>query len=160
MNAQAQDRRIVVGVDSSHGSRSALRWALTQARLTGATVEAVAAWQNPAMIGYSYGWVPAEFEGESIAAVAEKILAEAVAEVAGPEREPAQIRTRIAEGPPAQVLLTAAAGAEMLVVGSRGHGAFAGMLLGSVSQHCVQHAPCPVVVIPDESGPAAGTLPL
>ena len=42
-----------------------------------------------------------------------------------------------------------AAGAELLVVGSRGHGAFAGMLLGSISQHCTQHAPCPVIVVPD-----------
>ena len=155
MNAQTQDRRIVVGVDSSHGSRTALRWALAQARLTGATVEAVAAWQNPAMIGYSYGWVPAEFEGESIAGAAGKVLAEAVADVAGPD-ELAPVVTTTAEGPPAQVLLSAAKGAEMLVVGSRGHGAFAGMLLGSVSQHCVQHAPCPVVVVPDET---AGSLP-
>src|ERR1700712_5536325 len=74
--ADAQDRRIVVGVDGSHGSRTALRWALIQARLTGATVEAVAAWQSPAMIGYSYGWVPLPYEGESIAAGTERVLAE------------------------------------------------------------------------------------
>jgi len=104
--------------------------------------------------------VPSEFEGESIAGAAEKILAEAVADVAGPEQESPPVVTRIAEGPPAQVLLNAATGAELLVVGSRGHGTFAGMLLGSVSQHCVQHAPCPVVVIPDEAGSAAGTPPL
>jgi nucleotide-binding universal stress UspA family protein len=146
-HADAQDRRIVVGVDGSHGARTALRWALTQAQLTGATVEAVAAWQSPAMIGYSYGWAPLPYEGESIAAAAGNALAETVAKLARPTD---RIQTTVAKGPPAQVLLKAAAGADMLVVGSRGHGAFAGMLLGSVSQHCVQHAPCAVVVIPDE----------
>ena len=149
MTTQAHDtdRRIVVGVDGSHGSQAALRWALAQAQLTGATVEAVAAWQSPAMIGYSYGWMPTPYEGESIAGAAEKVLAETVADLAGARD---RTRTTVTEGPPAQVLLKAAAGADMLVVGSRGHGAFAGMLLGSVSQHCIQHAPCAVVVIPDE----------
>jgi nucleotide-binding universal stress UspA family protein len=152
--AQDQDRRIVVGVDGSNGSKTALRWALTQAQLTGATVEAVAAWQSPAMIGYSYGWVPTPYEGESIAGATEKVLAQTVADLAG---APDRTRTTVAEGPPAQVLLKAAAGADMLVVGSRGHGAFAGMLLGSVSQHCIQHAPCAVAVIPDEDSSA--TMP-
>jgi hypothetical protein len=63
-------------------------------------------------------------------------------------RAPVQILTRVLHGHPAHVLLDAASGAQLLVVGSRGHGAFAGMLLGSVSQHCVQHASCPVVVVP------------
>jgi nucleotide-binding universal stress UspA family protein len=153
--AHSPDRRIVVGVDSSPGSRTALRWALTQARLTGATVEAVAAWQAPVMYGNSYGWVP--MPSDSLAAVTDKALAETVADVVGTEGQPVEVRTTVAEGPAAQVLMTAAAGAELLVVGSRGHGAFAGMLLGSVSQHCVQHAPCPVVVIPDEAD--SGTTP-
>jgi nucleotide-binding universal stress UspA family protein len=60
----------------------------------------------------------------------------------------APIVTRVVQGHPAQVLLDAARGADLLVVGSRGHGTLAGMLLGSVSQHCVQHSPCPVVVVP------------
>jgi nucleotide-binding universal stress UspA family protein len=146
MNDQAHtgDRRIVVGVDSSTGSRTALRWALTQARLTGATVQAVTAWQSPVVYD---GWVPVP-DRYAIIAAAEKALAETVAEVAGTEDPPVEVRGAVAEGPAAQVLLTAAEGAELLVVGSRGHGAFAGMLLGSVSQHCVQHAPCAVVVIP------------
>ena len=144
-----EDRYIVVGVDGSHGSRAALRWALTQARLTGAVVEAVAAWQQPATYDYSYGSIPFPSPGDSIAVVAEKVLAETVVDIMGTGDRPVDVRTRVARGPAAQVLLKAANGAELLVVGSHGHGAFAGMLLGSVSQHCTQHAPCPVVVIPD-----------
>jgi nucleotide-binding universal stress UspA family protein len=137
--------RIVVGVDSSPGSRTALRWALAQARLTGATVEAVTAWQHP--IVYD-GWIPAAPDSGTVATMTEKVLAQTVADAVGTQDPPVDVRTAVAEGPAAQVLLTAAVGAELLVVGSRGHGAFAGMLLGSVSQHCVQHPPCPVVVIP------------
>jgi nucleotide-binding universal stress UspA family protein len=143
-----QSSRIVVGVDGSPGSRAALRWALAQARLTGATVEAVTAWQNP--IVYD-GWIPEAPDHAAVAAAAGRALAETVAEVAESGSEPVDVRTAVAEGPAAPVLLAAAAGAELLVVGSRGHGAFAGMLLGSVSQHCVHHPPCPVVVIPPPS---------
>jgi len=150
--------RIIVGVDGSECSKKALRWAIAQAQLTGATVEAVAAWQDPVMSGYSYGWAPMQFEGDSFQAITEKTLAETVAEtlaeIASPQGQAVQavqavqVGTRVVQGHPAQVLMDAAAGAQMLVVGSRGHGTFAGILLGSVSQHCVQHAPCPVTVIP------------
>ena len=78
-----------------------------------------------------------------------KVLAETVADVVGTQDPPAAVHIAVAEGHAAQVLLTAAAGADLLVVGSRGRGAFAGMLLGSVSRRCAQHAPCAVVVIPD-----------
>jgi nucleotide-binding universal stress UspA family protein len=74
-------------------------------------------------------------------------LKETVEQVIGAAEEPARVQTEILEGPPALMLLKAAEGAEVLVVGSRGHGAFAGMLLGSVSQHCVHHATCPIVVV-------------
>jgi nucleotide-binding universal stress UspA family protein len=131
MNAQRHPENRYI-VDGSHGSRAALAWALTQARLTGAAVEAVAAWQQPATS-----------PGEGIAVITEKVLAETVADVAGTAAQPVDIRMK--------VLLEAAAGAELLVVGSRGHGAFAGMLLGSVSKHCTQHPPCPVIVIPDDA---------
>ena len=145
-----KDRYIVVGVDSSHGSKTALGWALAQARLTGVAVEAVAAWQQPATYEYSYGTIPFPSPGDTIAATAEKVLTETVAEAVGTGGQPVDVRVKVAHGPAAQILLEAAAGAELLVVGSRGHGAFAGMLLGSVSQHCIQHAPCPVIVVPDD----------
>lgn len=138
---------IIVGVDGSECSKTALRWAIAQAALTGATVQAVAAWQDPVMSGYSYGWAPMQFEGDTFQAITEKTLTETVADIAGTDSQ-VQIRTRVRQGHPAQVLMDAAAGAQMLVVGSRGHGTFAGILLGSISQHCVQHAPCPVTVIP------------
>lgn len=146
---QAPQGRIVVGVDSSTGSAAALRWALGQARLTGATVDAVAAWHSPAMYGYSYGVVPMEFDDAAVAAIAEKALAETVAQVVDQQEHPSPVTTHVMSGPASQVLLEAAKGAQLLVVGSRGHGAFAGMLLGSVSQHCMQHATCPTVVIPE-----------
>ncbi|KUL41254.1 universal stress protein [Actinoplanes awajinensis] len=142
------DRRIVVGVDGSAGSKRALCWALGQARMSGASVEAVAAWQVPPMYAYAYGWAPTGIDDAGIVTFAEKALAETVAEVLGKEQHPIPVTTRVVEGPAAQVLLAAGNGAQMLVVGSRGHGAFAGMMLGSVSQHCVQHAACPTAVIP------------
>jgi nucleotide-binding universal stress UspA family protein len=76
------------------------------------------------------------------------VVADAIAEVSSPD-EPVKIRSMVAEGNPAQVLLDASAGAETLVVGSRGHGGFTEALLGSVSQHLVHHATCPVEVIRD-----------
>jgi nucleotide-binding universal stress UspA family protein len=140
--------RIVVGVDGSEGSKTALAWAMTQARRTGATVEAITTWQDPATYGYSYGWLPALDQGDSIATIMTKVLGDTVAEVSANLDTPVTVLSRVVNGHPAQVLVDAAAGAQMLVVGCRGHGTFAGIMLGSVSQHCVQHPPCPVVVVP------------
>jgi nucleotide-binding universal stress UspA family protein len=150
MNDQTNDHsgRIVVGVDGSDGSRTALTWAMAQARLTGATVEAVMTWQDQVMYGMTYGWAPLPLEGDSVATIMAKALDETIAEVSAGLPHPVTVLPRVVEGNPAQVLLATAAGADMLVVGSRGHSTFVGIVLGSVSQHCVQHAPCPVVVVP------------
>lgn len=139
---------VVVGVDGSPCSQDALRWGLAQAKLTGSTIEAVAAWQYPEVYGYTYGWVPSMPEGGEFAKTAERALQETVATVRDQLDHPAEVAIRVAEGHPVQVLMDAARNAQLLVLGSRGHGTFTGILLGSVSQHCVQHAPCPVVVIP------------
>lgn len=125
-----------------------LRWAMTQAQLTGAKVEAIISWQDPVVWGYTYG-VPALYEADVLSAGAEKSLGETVAEVAAQVGQPVDVLPRVVQGHAAEVLIKAATGARLLVVGSHGHGTFAGLMLGSVSQHCVQHAPCPVVVIPE-----------
>ena len=150
-----REHKIVVGVDGSVPSKAALAWAIRQAKLTGAAVQAVIAWEYPP----SYGYVAPGVNFEEIAA---ETLAAAIAEVAGPD-EPVTIRSAVVEGNPTRALLDASARAELLVVGSRGHGGFVEALLGSVGQHCVHHATCPVVVIRDsvtpglsaDSGPAA-----
>ncbi|MFJ1791116.1 universal stress protein [Kitasatospora griseola] len=139
MDRTAQ-RRIVVGVDGSASSRAALRWAARQAAVIGATVEAVTTWEYPAAFGWSVPVVDAD-----IAASAAKTLAETVAQEAA--EYGVAIRERVESGNAAQILLEAAEGAELLVLGNRGHHGFAKALLGSVSQHCVQHASCPVVVV-------------
>ncbi|MBO1414567.1 universal stress protein [Streptomyces sp. FH025] len=137
--------RIVAGVDGSEQSRRALRWAVREAGLTGSAVEAVMAWEPP-FSGWG-GAVPVAGE-PSLGDVAQGILAESVAKAVGPE-PPVEITARTEEGTPAHVLLRAAAADDvvLLVVGSRGLGGFSGALLGSVSQHCAQHAPCPVVIV-------------
>jgi nucleotide-binding universal stress UspA family protein len=138
--------RIVVGVDGSAASRAAFRWALRQAELTGATVQAVTAWQYPVATG-GYAWTPvALLDSTDLQEAAEKTLADEISEVVG-ARTDIKVQPLVTEGNPAQVLLEAAAGADLLVVGSRGHGGFASALLGSVSQHCVHHADCPVLII-------------
>jgi nucleotide-binding universal stress UspA family protein len=144
------ERRIVVGVDGSAASRAALAWAVGQARLTGAVVDAVIAWEVP--LALRTPWPPGlttDFRGP-----AADELARAVADLPGPAGQ-AEIRSKVVEGNPAEVLLHASAGADMLVVGSRGHGGFAAALLGSVGQHCVHHATCPVVVIRDSVVPGS-----
>ena len=144
--------RIVTGVDGSASSMSALRWAVRQAGLTGAAVDAVIAWNYPASAG-GYGWAPTGTEGSfDFQESAEKTLADAVSSAAGPGSA-VEVRSLVVQGFPAQVLLDACDGADLLVVGSRGHGGFAGALLGSVSQHCVHHAHCPVVVIRGQDSP-------
>jgi nucleotide-binding universal stress UspA family protein len=138
--------RIVAGIDGSESSASALRWAIRQAALTGAAVDAVIAWHYPdlASSGIAVGAVEPTygFFREN----AEKIAADAISSTVDPASD-VPVSARVAQGHAAQVLLDASAGASLLVVGSRGHGGFAEALLGSVSQHCVQHALCPVVVV-------------
>lgn len=144
--------RIVVGVDGSPCSKAALRWALNQARVIDATVEVIDAWQEPTTYGLSYGLAPEPFDGAMISATTQKVLAETVAEVAAQLDRPVDVLARVVLGHPARVLIDTAEGAHLLVVGRCGHSGLAGMLLGSVSQHCIQLARCPVVVVPDDQG--------
>jgi nucleotide-binding universal stress UspA family protein len=146
--------RIVVGVDGSASSMAALRWAVHQAELTGGTVDAVVAWKMPAtMTGFGFAPV-AVADGSDMEQTAQRVLDHAVSKVVGPEGGPA-VRRLAVQGFPAPVLLDASAGADLLVLGSRGHGGFSGALLGSVGQHCVRHAHCPVVIIRGDLARAA-----
>jgi nucleotide-binding universal stress UspA family protein len=90
---------------------------------------------------------------------AEDLLERAIAD-AGNETKGVEIERQVVEGPAAEVLVQAASPDDLLVVGSRGHGGFAGLLLGSVSQQCVHHARCPVVVVHTPKATAAGSEPV
>ena len=142
LTGEVHNTDIVVGVDGSPSSKAALRWALTQARRTGARVQAVTSWEVPAY--YAMGAV---FPYEDFAATAGKILSESVQEALEGEEPAIPVLETVIAGHPAQVLIDRSTHAALLVVGSRGHGAFTGTLLGSVSQQCAQHAHCPVVVV-------------
>lgn len=137
--------RIVVGVDGSPSSAQALRWAVRQARATGAEVHAVAAWTPPSMYAWGPGLPDDVNWAEDCATGLEQSIKDALdAEDAG------RVQRHVVQGHPALALLDQAAGADLLVVGCRGHGGFAGMLLGSVSQHVIAHASCPVLVVHEE----------
>jgi nucleotide-binding universal stress UspA family protein len=141
---------IVVGVDGSDSSRDALRWAVGQAKLTGATLRAITTWHVP-MINFGAG-MPSSIEAD-VSRDCKDALDQAVADVVGNDSS-TKVAAEVVEGHPADVLVRVAKGAELLVVGSRGHGAFKGMFLGSVSSHCVSHSPCPVVVVRHASADA------
>ena len=142
MTGEYGTRAIVVGVDGSGHAEAALAWALRQGELTGAHVVAVTCWEYPV----NFGWVPPMPVDYRPDEDARTMLDQAV-EKARAEHPGVDVRRLVVEGTPANALLDAAKGAELLVVGTRGHGGFAGLLLGSVSEHCVAHAPCPVVVV-------------
>ena len=141
MNSSRDDeaRRIVVGVDGFESSKAALRWAIHQAGLTGAVVEAVTAWQTPAGSGLVPPADMPDYQDD-----ARTVLTEAIAEMGTVDVE---ILPRVVKGPAGQLLVDAAEGADLLVVGCRGHSGLAEALIGSVSRYCVHHALCPVVIM-------------
>jgi nucleotide-binding universal stress UspA family protein len=136
---------VVVGVDGSPGSATALLFALEEARLRGTTLHVVGAWQVPAMTyagGAGVGIADLSAELETLAG---KALDEALADL---DVGDVPLEEHVLEGHPAGVLLDAGAGADLLVVGSRGLGGFARLLLGSVGHEVAHHAPCPTVIVP------------
>jgi nucleotide-binding universal stress UspA family protein len=136
--------RVIVGVDGSNASKRALRWAADYAVATGAHIEAIAVWEMPA----TYGWISGTVDESPIEA-AHHGLASVVAEVVGAEP---RVELHVARGHAAHALVVASKRADLLVLGSRGMGGFKGLLIGSVSHYCVQHADCPVVVFRDDKG--------
>jgi nucleotide-binding universal stress UspA family protein len=139
---------IVVGFDGSDAGRAALEFGLEEARLRALTLRVVSAWHYP-FAGYMGGGFeppgPRLDPGE-LQRAAEAELERALEEL-GADPAAVAVERRVREGHAAAVLLEEARDAALLVVGSRGHGGFAGLLLGSVSQQCVAHAPCPVAVV-------------
>lgn len=150
MDTSAQNSVILVGVDGSPSSVAALRKAAEISATTGDSILAVTAWQFPIALDGALSpevWTP---EGE-----AQATLDRAIDEAFGAE-PPAGLRSMIAAGPTAPVLIRLSEDASMLVVGSRGRGGFAGLLLGSVSAVCAQHAHCPVLIMHDHTRDSRG----
>jgi nucleotide-binding universal stress UspA family protein len=131
---------IVVGIDGSPEADEALRFALDEARLRGARLRVVTAWSfnyaEPAVAAI------AELSGGALAT-----LESARERVVGPDADGPEIELKAVEGSPAGVILAESGDADMIVVGSRGHGGFASLLLGSCSDQLVHHADVPVVVV-------------
>jgi nucleotide-binding universal stress UspA family protein len=150
-NTTPSGARVVVGIDGSEQSQMALRWAHFVAQAMSCELDVTIAWQLYPGIGFGAGmasmpsdWNPAGY--------AEDAARRTVEEVFGANR-PATLRITVQEGSAAQVLLEASREARLLVVGSRGHGGFAGLLLGAVSAAAAEHATCPVLVVHGNTPP-------
>ena len=149
---------VVVGVDGSAGAKAALRWAIAEARLRQTRLRAVHAWAPDYRAGYlgsgyasmggGYGYAGADADDyvSGVRRAAEEMLDHVMTEMAV-EAGGVEIEREVVEGVAARALVEAASADDLLVVGSRGRGGFAGLLLGSVSQQCAHHARCPVVIV-------------
>jgi nucleotide-binding universal stress UspA family protein len=137
---KAVSGRIVVGVDGSESSIEALRFAIRTAKAFGTSLEAITVWTYPAgaEVALLTNWSPEEDALEILNTVVGKVL--------GDDR-PSWFSTATRRGSTVRALIEESAGAEMLVLGSRGHGGFVGLLLGSVSAACAEHARCPVLIV-------------
>jgi nucleotide-binding universal stress UspA family protein len=138
-------KTILVGVDGSRGSRKALAWAAAEAAEHGAELIVVHVWERTLPPAAGNPAVPAGHASETSQDAADELV-QIVKEELG-EDPPVVAQPRVKRGRPAEVLIEESAGADLLVVGTRGHGGFAGLLLGSVSQHVAAYAQCPVTVV-------------
>jgi nucleotide-binding universal stress UspA family protein len=144
VNEEVVSRRIVVGVDGSTASQRAAQWAAAEAERRGAALDVVHAWMTPYPLNPpDFFTDPAPFEAHGA-----EILGRAMQSLAACRPLSVDPRPVLVREYPSKALVRAAEGAELLAVGSRGRGGFSGLLLGSVSQNCVHHAPCCVAVIP------------
>jgi nucleotide-binding universal stress UspA family protein len=146
--------KIVAGVDGTESSTGALRYAVKEAEAQGGTVYAVHAWMVPVLPAEpGIGPPPIDYPGfvEEVREAAQELVARVVDEVVAGTGTSVRIEQVVAEGPAESVLLDAAKGADLLVVGTHGRGGLAKFLLGSVSDDISEHAPCPVVVYRGES---------
>jgi nucleotide-binding universal stress UspA family protein len=142
-----REPRIVVGIDGSQQSNDALRWAGYFGAVMSARLEVVTAWEYPP----SFGWAAIAPEWDPVREMT-RVLEQSVAAVFG-DQPPEDMTLLVKEGGAAKVLLDASDGAAMLVVGSRGHGGFSGLLLGSVSANVAEHAACPVFIVHGDEAP-------
>ncbi|XVU29528.1 universal stress protein [Actinoplanes sp. CA-054009] len=138
-------KTVVVGVDGSPGSRKALTWAAAEAADHGADLVVVNVWEHTLLppagsLSVSEHYVPEPSQSTS------EELVQVIREELGDE-PPVLVRPHVKQGRPAKVLIDESASADLLVVGHRGHGGFAGLVLGSVSQHVASYAKCPVTVV-------------
>ena len=138
----AEHQRVLVGVDGSDHSATALEWAVEEARLRGAALEVLHAWDVPYAAEFTF--VGDAFDAAQRSAVE---LVDQMLVAAG--LEPDDVVRTVVQTSPVIALTDAAAGADLVVIGSRGRGGFAGLLLGSVSHQVSRHADVPVVVVPD-----------
>ncbi len=144
--------RIVVGVDGSEHSRQALQWAAAQAVAQQAELEAIICWHYPVLAADGFSGAVVPIDVEALKDNARQTLDQAIDAALPDDAARAAIVRTVVEGSPGHALVEASTGADLLVVGSRGHGGFAGLLLGSVGAQCVHHAHCPVTVIrPDKT---------
>jgi len=135
------DLTVVVGVDASDVARAALVWAARYAELVGGRVEVVHAWHPHE----TYVWMPDLPPPVPPTDVARKALQDLVDDVVGDR--PVPVTAEVVEGHAGRVLVDRSRSADLLVVGSRGHGGFDGLALGSVSGHCAEHARCSVMIV-------------
>lgn len=141
IEASSTVQRFVVGVDGSEGSAKALDWAIAEAVRSPATLELVTAWMFPMALGYVFARTPAEVrqQVQQIADMSASHVAAMAPDVS--------VRSILREAEAGPALVELSNGADLLVVGSRGHGGLREMLLGSVGTYCARHAHCPIVIV-------------
>jgi len=138
-------KTIVVGVDGSPGSRAALTWAAAEAAEHGADLVVVNVWEHTLLPPAGSVTVSERYVPDPSQRTAEDLI-QVIKEELG-EQPAVLVQPRVKQGTPAKVLIEESSNADLLVVGTRGHGGFAGLVLGSVSQHVAAYASCPVAVV-------------